>query len=352
MYTELDISKPPVFDFDKAIAVTEATANRIFSRTPNVLVMANIWLYNNPESSWPSIIQRVDQLDRLETNAASTFCPLPTIGLEVESPRNPYNRTWAPRFAIFFDLLGLPRNRINKNVKVGDLYTYSGMWEFSTQPAYSAAVANRTLAELIKGNFIPHLQPNGDKNPTAEDRRELLDSKLVSLHVNLGVPSQLTQYWLTPCNGHTSLGNPDITTLGSAFSLAFTSPERLASRTGTNFIDVKLAEPKPKSGMHRFEVKALEVSGVETYRLIEEIQSLAAAAFSSMQGDNSSLTEIWKDTSDRISCIYKLYGVTPEMLKNKPVIAAKIRVPGLQDNLRSILTTGALQVRHLLYSNN
>lgn len=344
MYTEQDISNPPVFDFDRAIQAKETTYRESFYRLPNMAAAANLWLYNSPEIKWPTVISKLRQLYVIESEATLPSCLLPTIGWEVEIPRKPFNSFWSAKYALFFDLLDLPRNRIHKNVIPGKEATYPhDMWEFSTTPAFSAAVANRTLAELIKGNFIPHLEiVSGNKPPTSEDRSRLLDKKLVSLHVNLGFPE-----WLESCKPVVE-SNINILTFGSSFALAFSSPERLYWRSQSGIITVKNAEPTTKSlstEPHRFEIKALEVSGSKTYRQIEEIQLLAAAVFCAIGEIPSPLTAIWLGVRNKINNIYEHYNVRPQVVLNKATAFNLVRESNIQKELRQVLSVGAHMVR-------
>ena len=166
--TEVRVNPQPVFDFEKALLANEATYKEGYKDLPNVRAVGNLWLYNTPTDRWPVISRKLDLLKQVERSLSSTDNPLPTIGWEVEIPRKPFQSPRYGMYALFFDFMGLPRNRNQTSVIPGNLSTYSPYgsfnWEFSTTPAYSAAVAKRTLCELIKGGFplilmvMPQLQ--------------------------------------------------------------------------------------------------------------------------------------------------------------------------------------------------
>lgn len=341
--TEVMVSPPPVFDFEKALLVKETTEKEDYKDVPNVRAAGNLWLYNSPAERWPAVLRKLDVLRQVEKSVSSPDNPLPTIGWEVEIPRKPFNVSRAGMYALFFDFMGLPRNRDRTSVVPGSPSTYarssSFFWEFSTAPAYSAAVASRTLCELIKGGFIPHL----DGSSTALDRRDLLDDKLVSLHINLGIPSWLFN---EPREG-TIESQEDIVLLASSFEFAYTSPERFSYRSQTSVVGSKSAEQTTKNNdpqPYRLELKAFEVGSANTYRLMEELQLVTAATFGAM-ADRDTLIPIWQRTKARIQAVYKKYYLEPKMIVSKTEAADRVRDGDVQKDLRQILTDAAHQVR-------
>lgn len=205
-------------------------------------------------------------------------------------------------------------------------------------PACSSAVANRTLCELIKGGFIPHLEgPSTD-----QDRYNLLDDKLVSMHINIGIPDWLLQV------RDAGDRHPDILILASAFELAYTSPERFSRRSQKSVIvSLKNAETTKKSTEQpkRLELKAFEVSDFRTYRLIEEIQLVAAAAFCAI-GEHQGLTRQIGDVAfDRIDSIYSRYSISPSIITEEKKVVSLLGETDIQRELRKLLTDCAHQVR-------
>lgn len=342
---ETRISLPPIFDFEKAILAKEATAKKGYQDWPNIRAAGNLWLYNSPTERWPAILRKLDRLRQTEKSLLNPNNPLPTIGWEIEIPRKPLWRSRAGMYALFFDFMGLPRNRINTSIVPGDIETYPRTfnWEFSTTPACSAAVANRTLCELIKGGFIPHLEGSS----TALDRHRLLDDKLVSLHINLGIPS-----WFPDKSAERDIkSQEDILLLASSFGFAYTSSERFSTRAQTQFVRLKKAEITAKNSSpqaQRLELIAFEVGGSNTYRLIEEIQLVTAAVFGALAERDGSLTAIWGRANSGIHTVYEKYHVLPKVITARYVAANKAQDVDLKRDLRRILTDTAHQVRSTL----
>lgn len=341
--SEIMVSPPPVFDFEKALLAKEETGQKGYIDIPNVRAAGNLWLYNSPAERWPAVLRKLDFLRQVEKSASGPDNPLPTIGWEVEIPRKPFQTSRAGMYALFFDFMGLPRNRNHTSIVPGNPSTYaysSFLWEFSTAPAYSAVVVSRTLCELIKGGFIPHLE-----GPvTALDRRNLLDDKLVSLHINLGIPPWLFN---RPREGAID-SQEDIVLLASSFELAYTSPERFTYRSQSSMVGSKTAEQTAKNNgpqAYRLELKAFEVGGANTYRLMEEIQLVTAATFNAMADRDGPLTMVWQKTRDAVRAVYEKYYIQPKIIGDKVAAADKVREADVQRDLRRILTDAAHQVR-------
>lgn len=235
-------------------------ANHIRERLP----AAESWLIKKRAASG------VHNLIDAENKAADPSNPLPTVGIEVEVPRVPLRAasTIVPEYITFFDAIGMPRNRINT------LPSQIHAYEFSPRPSFSAEVQARILSELLQGGFIPHLT----SSTSPEDVRKYLDENLVSLHVNLGVPSTL----------ETDIDmQRDAEKLGVALAVAYSSPLRLEhrkSKSSCGFADMVKRETTPLKkdqtyGSLRIELKAMEVHDSKTYRSIYTAQALFAALF-------------------------------------------------------------------------
>lgn len=309
--TEPVVSPLPVFDFEKALLAKEETGKGKYKDIPNVRAAGNLWLYNNPTERWPAVLRKLTVLRHIEESSSGPDNSLPTIGWEVEIPRKPFKTSRAGIYALFFDFIGLPRNRNHTSIVPGEPLpsswgqpTFPFFWEFSTAPAFNAAVVNRTLSELIKGGFIPYLIGPS----TAEDRYNLLDNKLVSMHVNLGIP-----LWLQQMPREADLGEQeDIVLLASSFEFAYTSPERFIHRSRSSMVQSVSAEQTIKNNSDkplRLELKAFEVGSSNTYR-------------------------------DK-------YRLDPNMIVAKSVAAEKVRDGDAQRDLRLVLTEAAHQVRLL-----
>ncbi len=342
----IHVSALPAFDFDRALLAREVTSRRVIDNFSALRAAATLWLYNSPDDQWENILEKAKHYQERERVTSESSNPLPTIGWEVESPAKLYSHSLAPRYAIFFDLIGMPRNKNHTGVIPGDPYTYTNynFWEFSTYPSYTAAVAKKTLHELIKGGFIPYLEVEEGK-ATPEDRRNLLSDKLVSLHINLGVPDWLVEFIKV---GATE--NPDLLMLASAFELAFSSSERLSSRNQNIVFNYKSGEKTNKQitfPANRIEIKALEVSDSSTYRLMAEIQLVATATFCFIAKTDSPLTPVWGKLRRQLAEIYQERKIEPVIIKDKASSSQVVSGEEgrrLQKSLRRVLTAGAHDV--------
>ena len=100
-------------------------------------------------------------------------------------------------------------------------------------------------------------------------------------------------------------------------------------------------DPKP----FRLELKAFEVGTANTYRLMQEIQLVTAAAFSAMAECDIPLTTVWQETKLKIQAAYQKYYLNPRMIMDKTEAASRVREVDVQRELRKILTSAAHQVR-------
>lgn len=340
-------SVPPTFDYDRARGAMQCIdgnfGNRI--RGLDALKLALVLsVYNQND---PKISKKLSPLIDEELREGQRNI-LPTIGIEVESPRRTTVQYLAHEYGVFFDFVGMPRNKINK-------YGNSDfpMWEFSPPPSYSADVQARVLAGLIKGRFIPSL--TFSKKP--KDIMYLLDEKGVSLHVNLGLPKSLNwlhNKWLQklgreprPDPLQEDLVPEDVDIFASAFALAFSSLQRLDKRQSSDVFMIKKCDNSPLGGReYRLEIKALEVRDESVYRLLREIQLVGAALFGYLEGNN--LYPIWKNLRGKIERVFQEFDVNPRWtLKDNKGYLIKVLEKGekISPRLRLILHEGALEVR-------
>lgn len=341
---EIRISPKPVFDVEKAMFALE-TVNALSLRSPCLRVAAALILYNSDgqKYSLERALRRITYLKESEEKELKSC--LPTIGIEVETPRKVFNKERAGLYAWFNDFIGFQRNKACFNVKYGDPQTYtSTFWEFFTYPASSYRIVNSTLHSLIEGGFIPHLE-NSNK---ASDRVLLLDEKLVSMHINIGVPPSIDNPFNQPDD---EFLRSDIELLSSSFPLTFTSPERLKQRSSGVFVNTKSAVPTEKypETKHRIELKAFEVGTKETYRLLKEIQLVSGAMFSLRIDGGELIGDIWLATRERVRRIYNKYDFTPVIMQtNKPLVFDLTKKGDITRELREALTEAALEVSKVI----
>lgn len=287
------ISPPPVFNFEGARAARRYAFNFVKGRLgdafydfePDSLQLAVALACYNFDQRFEKtpreeqiLENQLSRLVRIERTASDSESPLPTIGIEVETPRKPFEKQEAPCYKEFFDAIGMPRNRTN--VFPDETTTY---WEFSPEPSYSAEVQARILSELIKGGFIASLLFS--QHPC--DIREYLDDKLVSLHLNLGIP---------PFLAVNSKQKREFRIFSTVLGVAFSSSERLRERQSSPFYRVKgstVFRNKAPS-KKKLEITALEVRAQNTYRLLKTAQILAASMFTSCLDPHLPIANHWE----------------------------------------------------------
>lgn len=288
------ISRPPVFDIEGARVARNHAFNFVEGRLgtafydfePDSLQLAVALAYYNFNHQRSEKTPREKQilenqlsrLVRMEWTASDSESPLPTIGIEVETPRKPFKKQEVSRYKEFFDAIGMPRNRAN--VFPDEKTSY---WEFSPEPSYSAEVQARILNELIKGGFIVSLRFSQEPR----DIREHLDDKLVSLHLNLGIP---------PFLAINSKQKRELRIFSTVLGVAFSSPERLRERQLSPFYRVKGAAVfrHKAPSKEKLEITALEVRTQNTYRLLKTAQILATSMFTWCLDPHLPLSSHWE----------------------------------------------------------
>lgn len=294
MKTELISTRPvtefPIFDVGLAMSSKEQ-ATHLFAPymdcLPAALASLNVAgalaLYNFEKNApqdqkgalRPVLKDRLLDLAQKEVLAVDKEL-LPTVGFEIETPAKPFlnkRNIFGCSYRPFFDSIGMPRNLINTDGHIKeDAVQY---WEFAPLPSYSAGVQQRIISELIQGGFIPHLVSSQEP----KDIQSLLDDHLVSLHVNIGIPSDVDM--------STGLPKNQAEILGTALAVAYTSPLRIQERKQkqTQFAQVKSASPTLKttdmnSQPFRIELKAMEARTAAMYRALPTAQLLFASLFS------------------------------------------------------------------------
>lgn len=292
-YKEIEeiVSPPPTIDIDTAYSANKFAEKLVCQFTDKkysslrlaiALARYNFVMGSSPGSDQEEVLQKqFNRLIKKEINLSEINNPLPTIGIEVESPyRLKGTRTSNDSgYRTFCSILKFPYNLANTDHTVGP---HQNIWEFAPEYSYSAEVQNRILSELIKGRFIPSLL----KKQTPEIERDIekyLWNRLISLHVNLGIPFEVndsSQNYLKILN--------DFRILGVSFAIAHTSSLRLRNRQNRAFYEDESGEKTYKSngiGQRRLEFIALEVRESSVFRLIKEAQIIGGSMFASLKKD-------------------------------------------------------------------
>lgn len=292
----------PSFDYQLAEAARCDTDRLGIDRDlfPSAAVAANLAYYNFRTSEYSDdknarrmLDMRLGQLCRDEQEALENP-HLPTIGFEIETPTLPflnYRSMFSTDYRLFFNQIGIPRNHVN-----GDQELEAGhntYWEFSPKPSFSAGVQSRIISELIQGRFIPSLVNSHE----SDDIQIMLDPNFVSMHINIGVPDGI--------QAEDILHDTDLTQLGTALALAYTSGERLKHRKQkqTKFAIVKPGLETSKNNGHApllVELKAMEVKDEHTYHALSTAQLVFAVYFAPFTEHYSQLATLGMNLSTEI----------------------------------------------------
>lgn len=342
------ISPPPVFDMEKAeraVWIVERGYDIEFKACLALRLALVLSCYNflnfTKREDFENLFQRLDPLGENELIASDVNNPLPTIGIEVEVPRKPYNhQADFPRYAAFFDTIGMPRNRINTSI--GN----ASHWEFSPPPSFTGAVQTRILCELIKGYFIPSLLYS--RNP--QDIKEQLDDKLVSLHINLGIPTNMLARIKEGFYGNGFQNEPDVQLFASGLAVSFSSTERLRYRSQNDFVFLSNGDKTVKGGgiNGRLEIKALEVNTQRTYRLIKETQLLCTGLFAHLAGYPNHLAEKWEEVREEIVPIFDEFGFEPNLMRKQEAVSILISSTSIGQRIRNVLDRKAQELARIL----
>ena len=348
------ISRPPVFslpalyiakDFAKEFTSAHFKEAEYENFDALKLAVALSWYnYVLSEDGLQSARQTQIKLSNLiteEREASSPFNPLPTIGIEIESPNKPLRMkpVLFDEYARFFDKIGMPRNKINKSFVEffdGD----PSYWEFSPPPSFSARVQSTIISQLIRGNFVPHLQDSQDP----DDIKKYLSNKLVSLHINLGIPPKVGLKY-----GYQLYSNRDLNIFVSSFAVGFTSPKRLECRQNKkSFFKIRVGTQTPKSlwSPGRIEVVSMEMRDQSAYRALRQIQLVAVALFAHLENPNSAFGRIWQEAELELFYLYTGTGYISETdeLKDNNTVKQMARDKKVVDATRAILNRQALKV--------
>lgn len=299
---EVRVTLLPTFDYEVSEAARSDTDRLGIDRDlfPSVAVAAHLAYYNFRNSEYSHdknarrmLDMRLDQLCRDEQEALENP-HLPTVGFEIETPTLPflnYRGMFSTDYRLFFNQIGIPRNHVNADSELEA--GHNTYWEFSPKPSFSAGVQSRVISELIQGRFIPSLV-NSHK---PDDIQIMLDPNFVSMHINIGVPDGIQAGDIN--------SDTDLTQLGIALALAYTSGERLEHRKQkqSKFASVKQGLPTPKNNKHApllVELKAMEVKNAQTYHALLTAQLVFAAYFASHAASESELAGLGKNLSAEI----------------------------------------------------
>ncbi len=326
----------PVMDVSKA-ACARDIAHEITKQLgcntlhhPALVEAGSLAFYNlDTRFSTPTDIQRAkNRMRRLgQAELAAKQTPLlPTIGIEIEIPLIGHNHY---DYDNVFSNLGFPVNKDNQN-------PFVNYYEVSSSPSLSAKTQQHIINGLIRTELLPSLTTG--KKPT--DIRQYLSKCLISLHVNLGSPREISR------NQMETLDDANVSPrlypwmISAALGLAYTSPQRLKYRKNDDdltlnkeFIATEQNDPR---GM-KIELRALEVRDQSVYELIQAAQILGMLYFSKASPEDKELAAIAKRFTKVLKTFFTKNQISDQTMQSKEVSSYCAQNPVLVNNLRNLI---------------
>lgn len=275
---------------------------------------------------------------------------LPTIGTEVEIPRS--LPVYGNRLRLF---------EASKKLGIPKAGTPDEEWEFAVPYTYSAAAQNAYVHELIRGGYIETEEVTDGKRIKAGGKGTF------PLHLNIEIPNEIIdRYPRDSDNLHKNPFDVSVTKLTQAFSIAFSSPERIEKKEYVYPViwgrggDISKPKRENHSGNERnprkLELRSLEVRDKTLYRMLHEAQNLAAALFAHFRGTDEIelvLSKIWEQFDEKLSGLNVKYETTSFALdedekEQTRLLAETIRTTDLQNEMRALITEISLPIHRAL----
>ncbi len=270
------------------------------------------------------------QLAQIESQRRSS--PLVTIGTEVEGEFSEASRDTLQKLGIRCkEQLSTEGKHIN-------------LWEIASRPSYAAETQNVILQQLVHAGIasrIPGLGAN-----------DLIDGteKRLSLHINLGVPPDLTYH-----NTLTLDFRDHIILLNDALTLAYTSAERAQQRKTSDSWDVKNAERMEGTqelSPLRLELRAGELTEHLSYDMLMNTQRLATCMFQYIRmrtkkiltPQQQAFATIWNEFADNMRLLREQRDIPPNFVDDKPTAArvfAEAESAGTREDIRHYIQLAA-----------
>ncbi len=274
---------------------------------------------------------------------------LPTIGVEIEVPSDfPVDE----KYFSATEYLDIPNG-------------YDQAWEFACKFSYSASTQNFLVHELIRGGFI--------ETEEQQERKKIRGSGDFSLHVNLGLPLELTAYLNNPKNitkdqAYNEYGER-ADRLVNALTYGFSSQERLNNRKTkirmnlTNYAEKSkkrssaTAEEQPEQ-WSRLEIRSLELRDLTFYRMLKEAQLLAAALFSrslEVGGKEETglsrawkLSKAWNDFESKVDEILSQHNLKLDSLDDDIRWGKVLEQTNIQKEMRNLITDTSKLIQNII----
>lgn len=274
---------------------------------------------------------------------------LPTIGVEIEVP---YDFPVDEKYFSATEYFDIPNG-------------YDEAWEFACKYSYSASTQNLLVHELIRGGFI--------ETEEQQERKKIRGSGDFSLHVNLGLPLELTAYLNNPKNITKDQANKEYgdraDRLVNALTYGFSSQKRLDKRkTKTRMKLTNDAEKSKKRSSataeeqreqwSRLEIRSLELRDLTFYRMLKEAQLLAAALFSrslEVGGKEETglsrawkLSKAWNDFESKVDEILSQHNLKLDSLDDDIRWGKVLEQTNIQKEMRNLITDTSKLIQNII----
>ncbi len=271
-------------------------------------------------------------LSEKERRYADPAVPLPTIGIELEIP----DQFFTAEHLEILRALDVPcyRDTDNRN-------------EVNPDFSYSPWVQARILQDLAELGMLP-LESVNKRLAAPKDL-------LLPLHINFGSPLEVSQF-----EGDFQDG---LSAVSDILVLAFSSQRRVQKKGyGSAYFykdDAKASSKTAlKDRLFRLELRAAELSGSSTYRLLAEAQCIVGMFFAyqkersayNLTEQEAGLAKIWPDFFQAIQDIRNTFqlGVDMPSFENEE-LAQKMENPLVRETARLLVARYARKVHQIVF---
>jgi hypothetical protein len=321
---------------------------------PTAMPAIKLYIYNflvkNYEATKEDLEKtfiKINRLSELENEYSKENNLLPTIGVEIEVPRK--NLTYAKR-------------EILTKLEIPNESEENGLWEVNPSFSYSPWVQARIIQELAEMEALPL------ENKTKNSQGKIVGKDLLSLHVNFGMPAEVTRRIMSD-------NRDEIVLMSDTLTYAFSSTDRIAGRKTATSVrwdddakESKKSINKKKKAKYlsntddllRLELRAGEFRDYPTYRMLAEAQRLIALLISNIKENSdlfpitpkeSTLVELWKKFENEVKILFQRFNLENEMIDSrhgKTKIIEILNETDLRQQCRKIVTKYSKEVTKVL----
>lgn len=320
---------------------------------PTAMPAIKLYMYNfmakHPEAKEVELkkaFSKVNRLSELESKYGHESNILPTIGIEIETPK--VNLTY-------------DRIRILKRLDIPN-YEESAdyLWEVNPDFSYSPQVQARIIQELARMGALPL-----EEEPLSS-RKKIPKSEFLSLHVNFGMPRDLNY---EKVRDH----KVKIREVNDILTYAFSSTDRLKNRKTSTSLKIQTGVQKSKKNSlekpegrdrdyHdpiRLELRAGEFRDYPTYRMLSEAQKLVALLIAHIQEEENiailspradDLLNLWEKFEKEVQDLRENFNLSQNMIDSYKLddIVKILEETDLREKCRKIITKYSKEVAKIL----